>query len=45
MMGLHPTHVKENYKEELAHVEEMLDSINFMLLEKLVSIYIGIKVH
>lgn len=24
MMGLHPTHVKENYKEELAHVKEML---------------------
>ena len=22
MMGLHPTHVKENYKEELTHVEE-----------------------
>ncbi|MBW1298278.1 TatD family hydrolase, partial [Aquimarina litoralis] len=24
MMGLHPTHVKENYKEELEHVEEEL---------------------
>lgn len=24
MMGLHPTHVKKNYKEELAHVEKML---------------------
>ncbi len=24
MMGLHPTHVKENYEEELAHVEEQL---------------------
>ncbi|GAA3509038.1 TatD family hydrolase [Aquimarina addita] len=24
MMGLHPTHVKENYKEELRHVEEEL---------------------
>ena len=24
MMGLHPTHVKENYNVELAHVEEML---------------------
>jgi TatD DNase family protein len=22
MMGLHPTHVKENYLEELQHVEE-----------------------
>lgn len=29
MMGLHPTHVKENYKEELKHVEEMLASRNF----------------
>ncbi|WP_299432644.1 TatD family hydrolase [uncultured Aquimarina sp.] len=25
MMGLHPTHVKENYKEELQHVEEELE--------------------
>ncbi|MFI2742095.1 TatD family hydrolase [Zhouia sp. PK063] len=24
MFGLHPTHVKENFKEELAHVEEMI---------------------
>jgi TatD DNase family protein len=24
MMGLHPTHVKENFKDELAHVEEQL---------------------
>ena len=29
MMGLHPTSVKENYKEELAHVEEMLASRKF----------------
>jgi len=29
MMGLHPTHVKENYKEELAHVEEMLGKHKF----------------
>ncbi len=29
MMGLHPTHVKENYKEELAHVEHMLASRKF----------------
>ncbi len=29
MMGLHPTHVKENYKEELAHVEEQLASRPF----------------
>jgi len=25
MTGLHPTHVKENFEEELAHVEEMLE--------------------
>ncbi|WP_290698805.1 TatD family hydrolase [Lacinutrix sp.] len=29
MMGLHPTHVKENYKKELDHVEEMLDKHKF----------------
>tara|TARA_R110002050_G_scaffold57866_5_gene130174 strand:- start:1111 stop:1878 length:768 start_codon:yes stop_codon:yes gene_type:complete len=29
MMGLHPTHVEENYKEELKHVEEMLASRKF----------------
>lgn len=29
MMGLHPTHVKSNYKEELAHVVEMLDKHRF----------------
>ena len=29
MMGLHPTHVKDNYKDELAHVEEMLASHKF----------------
>ena len=29
MMGLHPTHVKENYEEELAHVVEMLDKHKF----------------
>jgi TatD DNase family protein len=29
MMGLHPTHVKENYKEELAHVEEQLSGRKF----------------
>jgi TatD DNase family protein len=25
MMGLHPTHVKENYKKELLHVQQMLN--------------------
>ena len=29
MMGLHPTHVKENFKEELQHVEEMLSKRHF----------------
>lgn len=29
MMGLHPTHVKESFKEELAHVEEWLSKRKF----------------
>ncbi len=29
MMGLHPTHVKKNYQDELKHVEEMLENGNF----------------
>jgi len=29
MMGLHPTHVKDNYLEELKHVEDMLASRSF----------------
>lgn len=29
MMGLHPTHVKENYLDELAFVKEWLDKRNF----------------
>lgn len=29
MMGLHPTHVKENYINELEHVEEMLAKMQF----------------
>ncbi len=29
MMGLHPTSVKENYEEELAHVEEQFKRRNF----------------
>jgi len=29
MMGLHPTSVKKNYKEELKHVEEMLEQHEF----------------
>jgi TatD DNase family protein len=30
MCGLHPTHVKENYEEELAHVQEMLGKENYV---------------
>ena len=29
MMGLHPTHVKENYKDELKHVKEQLSKRKF----------------
>ena len=29
MMGLHPTHVKENYKEELEHVRKMFSQRSF----------------
>jgi len=29
MMGLHPTHVKENYIDEIAHVTEMLNTHKF----------------
>ncbi|MCF7559318.1 TatD family hydrolase [Sabulilitoribacter multivorans] len=29
MTGLHPTHVKDNYKEELKHVEDLLTSRKF----------------
>lgn len=29
MMGLHPTHVKENFKQELEHVKEMLNNDKF----------------
>ena len=30
MMGLHPTHVKENYQEELRHVEEEFSKRDFI---------------
>lgn len=30
MCGLHPTHVKEDYKEQLAHVQEMLGKENYV---------------
>ena len=30
MMGLHPTHVKEDYEKELQHVETMLDENEFV---------------
>lgn len=29
MMGLHPTHVKDNFRQELKHVEEMLSKRKF----------------
>jgi len=32
MMGLHPTHVKDNYKEELKHVEELLSKRSFIAI-------------
>ena len=32
MMGLHPTHVKENYKEELKHIEDMLGRRSFIAI-------------
>ena len=32
MMGLHPTHVKDNYKEELKHVEDMLAKRSFIAI-------------
>ncbi|WP_026775891.1 TatD family hydrolase [Polaribacter sp. Hel_I_88] len=32
MMGLHPTSVKENYKEELAHVKEWIDKRDFFAI-------------
>jgi TatD DNase family protein len=30
MCGLHPTHVKENYEEELLHVQEMLEKETYV---------------
>lgn len=32
MIGVHPTHVKENYKEELLHVKEMLITHSFIAI-------------
>ncbi len=32
MMGLHPTSVKENYKEELAHAKEMINKRSFVAI-------------
>jgi len=32
MMGLHPTSVKENYKEELQHVKNWIDKRNFIAI-------------
>ena len=32
MMGLHPTHVKDNYQDELKHVEDMLSQRHFVAI-------------
>jgi len=32
MAGLHPTHVKDNYKEELQHVEDLLSQREFVAI-------------
>jgi TatD DNase family protein len=32
MMGVHPTSIKENFKEELAHVKEMLSKRSFVAI-------------
>jgi len=32
MMGLHPTHVKKNYKKELDHVKEQLEARKFVAI-------------
>ncbi|MCL4159653.1 UNVERIFIED_CONTAM: hypothetical protein GTU68_051810, partial [Idotea baltica] len=32
MTGLHPTHVKENYKEEILHVEDLLAKRKFIAI-------------
>ena len=32
MTGVHPTHVKENYQEELAHVKELLEERSFVAI-------------
>lgn len=40
MMGLHPTHVKENFQEELAHVAKMLSRRRFYAVGE-----IGIDLH
>ena len=40
MMGLHPTHVQENYEEELIHVEEQFERRRFYAVGE-----IGIDLH
>ena len=40
MMGLHPTSVKDNYEEELAHVEEQFHNRKFFAIGE-----IGIDLH
>ena len=41
MMGLHPTHVKGNYEQELKHVEEELERRKFFAVCVSVSIIIA----
>ena len=43
MMGLHPTHVKENYLDELKHVEKYLTKHDFVAVGRSELIYTGIK--
>jgi len=32
MMGVHPTHIKDNYKEELDHVKQVLETRKFVAI-------------
>ncbi len=43
MMALHPTSVRENYRQELEEVEVRLLNINTMVLERPVSIFTGTR--
>ena len=43
MMGLHPTHVRENYKDELSHVHQYLVNHDFAAVGEIGIDLIGIK--